>query len=125
MKSYAYYDKDGTIKKIISTTNPKIAKLNLTSDESMIKVPIGTDARTSKIVDGKLVPAEQVKPIPLKPAEPDPENVVVEKEVTINKLKPSEVDAWVDGNIKSLDDVKSVLKQVLKLQAKRPMQTQF
>jgi len=40
--------------------------------------------------------------------------------LSIKSLKPSEVDTWVDNNIKNINDLKMIIKELIKLNCNRP-----
>lgn len=118
MKTYAYYDKDGKIKKVISSTKHKWIMDNKKPDEQIMAVPMGTQKDMFKIQGNAIVPIQKIEVKP-EPVEIDPEESIIEKEVGIHQMLPSNVDKWVDENVKDFDDVKSLLKQLVKVNAKR------
>ena len=118
MKAYAFYDKDGKIRKVISSTKHKWIMDNKKPDEQIITVPMGTQKDMFKIQSNALVPIQKIEVKP-EPVEIDPEESIVEKEVIIHNILPSKADKWVDDNVKDIDDVKSLLKQLIKINGKR------
>jgi hypothetical protein len=60
MKTYAYYDKDGNIVKIISTTRTDLVSKNAKGMKWM-KVDPSVNKTTHKIIDGESVKVGEVK----------------------------------------------------------------
>jgi len=99
MKNYALYDKDGTIKKIISTTRKDVIEINLTKDLQYIEVTPDVKIDTHQIMDGEVVTLKDVNPKVFTPSSiTGPEPTITEKDI----------DACKD-----VEGLKAILKQMI------------
>ena len=101
MKSYAIYDKDGTIKKVIVTTRKDAVESNLAKDMKYIEVGPEVKRSSYQIISGK---AEKVK---IKVDQKIPYNPSV-----VGKSDYPTTDKMID-DIRNIDDLKPILKMML------------
>jgi len=58
-----------------------------------------------------------------RPEKPKPEktpDIIALENLNIKNIKPSEVDLWVENNINSIEDIKIIIKDIIKLNCNRP-----
>lgn len=111
---YAIYDpKTGEIVKTVQTTSNRPLERAQEDGHSYIKVPEGVTGGAYFIHPSKNVPRRKKQHDQFKEI-PETENECACKDLSIAGLQPKDVDEWFENNVNNTEDLKDVVKQLIK-----------